>query len=233
MAQEEKKVRGRFLSNTGDRFVLIALVVMVLLTLLINGLGVAGLRLVSTEVYVFLPLLIALTAAGWGVSGIIRVIHRPVLKRVVTVVLVIIMIGLVLLGMQYGSFVAGLTLPQRYAVMTSPNGQHRLIVMRQLDTDEGRVDARRAARLAEHPDSSQEYVAEDWGFVYTAYATGTMGMFYRPDTLIEGEVYIGAASQGELMLEWEDDETVGHFYVQNPGPGDGGEMRASSVPKES
>ena len=225
MAQE-KQERRRFLSNMGDRAALIALVVMILLTIAINALGLAGLRLVSTEIYVFLPLIIGLTALGWGVSAIIRIIHRPVLKRVVMVILVLIMFVLVVLGVQYVSFVAGPTLPSRYAVMTSPNERHRLIVMRQLDTDETRVDARRAARLEAHPDSSPDYVTEDWGFVYKAFAPGPLGLFYKPDTLIEGEVYIGSASTGELMLQWEEDEAVGYFYVDNPGPGDGGEMRA-------
>ena len=66
--------------------------------------------------------------------------------------------------------------------------------------------------------------AEDWGYTYTAYKPALMGLFYRPDTLLEGEVHIGYVSKAELMVEWEDD--VGHFFIKNPQIGDEGEMRA-------
>ena len=51
-----------------------------------------------------------------------------------------------------------------------------------------------------------------------------LGVFYNPNTPREGEVYIGIASEGQLMVDWEDEETVARFFVKDPEPGDGGEM---------
>ena len=135
---------------------------------------------------------------------------------------------LTVLGLQYAGYVAGLTLPVKYAVMTSPGGG-RLIVMQGLDADVDRINARRAARLAADPSGTPDYVAADWGYTYTAYAPGPLELFYRPDTLIEGAVHIGYASAGELMLEWEDGDRVGHFYIKNPDASDAGEMRARAA----
>ena len=39
---------------------------------------------------------------------------------------------------------------------------------------------------------------------------------------------IGYASKGELMLEWEKDNTEGRFFIKNPEPLDEGEMRAKA-----
>jgi len=209
----------------GDRLVLIAIIVLAALIAVITILNMAGLRLVQGVIYVLLPLALALTLLGWGLSLLVRKVRKDGLRKVLTAVTVVIMGLLVILGLEYAGYVAGLTLPVKYAVMTSPGG-HRLMVMRGLDTDVDRINARRAARLAADPSGSPDYVPEDWGYAYTAYAPGPLDLFYRPDTLIEGAVYIGYASPGELMLEWEDGESVGHFYIKNPDVNDVGEMRA-------
>lgn len=218
---QEKSARLR----PADRVVLLVLLGLAVATGLLYLLSILGLRLVSGALYILLPVLLLLTALGWGLSAIVRRFKKPVIRKVAVAVAAFIMVALTMLAAQYGSFVAGLTLPARYAVMTSPGG-NRLIVMRALDADADRIEARHAARLAADPEGTQDYTAADWGYTYTAYGLGPMGLFYRPDTLIEGAVHIGYASAGELMLEWEDGDTVGRFYIKNPDPNDGGEMRA-------
>lgn len=225
---ETKSSRKKFALRTGDRIVLIALLVLAVLTLIVNLLNAAGLRLVAGAVYLILPLTLLLVALGWGFSALVRRIRRPVPRKVVGWVLAALMLVIGMLAMQYGGFIAGLTMPRRYAVMTSPSGT-RLIVMRALDPDRDRMDARRAARLAADPSGDPEFDISDWGYVYTAYAPGPLGWFYRPDTLIEGAVNIGYASAGELMLEWEEADTVGHFFIKNPEANDSGEMRARAA----
>lgn len=218
--------RKKWALRPADRIVLIVLLVLAVLTMVINLLSLANLRLVPGALYVFLPLALLLVAVGWGFSALARLIRRPTLRKVVAWLLAAAMLLLALLAFQYAGVVAGLTIPSQYAVMTSPEKGHKLIVMRCLDIDEARVSARREARLAADPEGSPDYTADDWGYTYTAYAVGPFGWFYKPDTLIEGAVNIGYASPGELMLEWEDDETVGHFFIKNPDPNDSGEMRA-------
>ena len=208
-----------------DRMVLKVLLVLAALTGAVYLLSMAGLKLVEGALYVFLPLMLIITLVGWGLSAIARRFQKPVARRVAIGVAVVIMMGLAMLAVQYGAFLAGLSVPSKYAVMTAPGGS-QLIVMRVLDPSPERIEARRADRLAADPDGDPEYTAADWGYTYTAYGLGPLGLFYRSDTLIDGAVNIGYASAGELMLEWEVDETVGHFYVRNPDVNDCGEMRA-------
>ena len=222
----QKPARKKLFTKAGDWLALTIIVALTLFLILVNLLKAAGLWLVEGSLYIFVPLVLALFALGWGCTAIVRRIRRPVLKRVIGAVLVLVMLGLTFLGLQYGAFASGLTAPTLYATMTAPESGRHLLVMRTLDADETRIYARRDARLAADPEAEPEVVLADWGYIYTAYAPGPMNLFYRPDTLIEGKVYMGYASTGELMMEWNDDETEARFFVKNPEPNDSGELRA-------
>ena len=222
MKREKKR---RFLQHTGDRITFWVLVGIMATTLVISALrGIAGLALVDGGLYLYLPLSLVLIAVGWGLSAVFRRLKKPALRGIFGTLMVLVMLGLLTIGMTYASFAAGLSFPHRYVSMTAPDGVHRLIVMRMLDPDETRIEQRRQARLSSNPDGDEKITAEDWGYVYTAYAPGPLDLFYRVDSLMEGEVYIGYASNAELMVEWED--AIGHFYIKNPETGDSGEMRA-------
>ena len=224
----ENKPRKRLFTRTGDRVALVFVIVLIALTLIFNGLNAAGLRLVEGSLYFFLPLILALVLLGWGFSAILRRIQKPVPKRVATVVVVFIMLSLAVLGVQMGTFAAGFTYPAYYATMTGPNTGHQIIVMRGVDSDPERIKARREARTAADPENTEMSI-DDWGYVYTAYASGPLGLFYKTDTLLEGEVHIGYASKGELMMEWDDEETTAYFFIKNPEPYDDGTMRTRAV----
>lgn len=214
--------RKRFRLTGGDRIVFYLLLALVAIMVILTVLSALNLRLVAGELYLFLPVMLVLVLLGWGVSALWRRIRPGGIRKVVGVVLVIVMALVVMLSLSFASMFAGINIPRKYTVMT--NEGHSLLVMRGLDSDTERLEGRRAARLAAYPDSPQELVGEDWGYTYTAYKPALMGLFYRPDSLLEGEVHIGYGSKAELMVEWEDD--VGHFFIKNPEPFDSGEMRA-------
>ena len=218
----EKKNTRRLRLTGGDRIVAYVLLGLLVVTVAATVLNMLNLRLTAGEIYLFLPMIALLLLLGWGLSALWRRIKSKTARRVVGAVMVVAMALLLMLSLTYTSVFAGMNVPRKYAVV-SENG-HSLVVMRTLDTDEARIAERHAARLAADPDGDQNMTAEDFGYVYTAYAPAVMGLFYRPDTLIEGEVHIGYASKAELMVEWEDD--VGHFFIKNPETGDAGEMRA-------
>ena len=219
----------RFFSKTGDRIAFWVSIGMVLLMVLISSLRqFAGLTLVHGALYVFLPLFLILLLIGWGMSAIFRRLKNKVVRWIVGAAMVIVMMALTTIAMSYGGFAASLAFPSKYVKLTSPGGKHSLMVMRGLDDDEGRILQRQTARLEADPESSAEVTIADWGYVYTAYAPALFDLFYKNDTLLEGEVHIGYASRAELMAEWADDEQVCRFYVKNPELCDGGEMRARS-----
>ena len=212
-------------SLTGaDRLVLILMAVLAVILAVITVLSRTGLKLIRGEFYLMLPVALLLTAIAWGVSLLFRRIRRRAIRIVAGVLLAVLAFIVVVIGISYISFLATLTVPQRYNTVASDAGR-RLVVMRMLDPDEARIEQRRAARLAADPEGEAGVIADDWGYVYTAYAPAA-GLFYRSDSLIEGEVHIGYASKAQLMVDWEEDGTVGRFFVKDPEAGDGGELRA-------
>lgn len=216
----------RPLFRRSDRVIMIVLAAMILLSVVLYILEHAGLALIRGEIYMFLPMAMVLTALSWGAYAVVRRIQRKTLKTVVGAVFVLAIVVIMLFGLTYGSFVASLTLPQKFGTVTSPSGSRTLVVMRALDSDEERIGVRRSARLEADPDGDPEQIAEDWGYLYAAYPKA-LGVFYRTDANAEGEISIGYASEGTLMVEWLNDEAEAHFFVQNPGPGDGGEITVS------
>ena len=176
------------------------------------------------EILLFLPFLIAVVLLGWGVSAIVRRIRNGKVKVFVGVTLSAVLVFITLMVFSYVSFVATLTVPQPYNTITSPSGAHRVVVLRGLSDDEDRVQARHDARLEVDPESGEDVVAEDWCYRYTAYPTAG-AFFYRDDANVEGEVSIGyGAGGGTLMVEWNDGEQEAQFFVQDPGPGEGGDL---------
>lgn len=220
----QKTVKKRFRLTGKDRIVAIVILVLAVLTVALSGLSALGYNLVFSEAYFFLPIATLLTLIGWGASALWRRMKQGIARKIVGGALILVMVLLAMLAMTYGSLFSGLTMPKKYAVVS--NDGHSLLVMRVLDPDKDRIDARRAARLAADPEGSQDITAEDWGYTYTAYARALVGLFYKPKSLIEGEVHIGYASKAELMVEWTDD--VGHFFIKDPEVGDEGEMRAKA-----
>jgi len=206
----------------GDRIVAWTLMVMVALTIALVVLNALNLRLVAGELYLFLPMMVLLLLIGWGGSALWRRMRPGTVRKVVGAVLIAAMALVVMLALSFTTMFAGINVPRKYITLT--NEGHSLVVLRALDSDQTRIDARYAARREADPESNPEMTAEDWGYTYTAYKPALLGLFYKPDTLLEGEVHIGYVSKAELMVEWEDD--VGHFFIKNPQAGDEGEMRA-------
>lgn len=227
----------RFSLRRSDKIVLAVLGVLVLLTIALNIMQRCGLSIVNGALMLYLPVLTLLILVGWGGYVLFRRIPNRTVKLVVGGLLGLALLVVVLLGFTYVSFIASIGTPHKYRTMVSPSGEHRLVVLRTLDPDEARIEQRKAARLAADPEGDPEITAADWGYVYRAYPEALFGLFYRSDADVEGEVYLtyrdGIApvtAEGEepepigtMMLEWLENDTVAHFYVENAGVAEGGE----------
>lgn len=227
----------RFSLRRSDKIVLAVLGVLVLLTVALNIMQRCGLSLVNGALMIYLPVMTLLLLVGWGGYVLFRRIPNRTVKLVVGGLLGLALLVVVLLGFTYVSFIASIGTPHKYRTMVSPSGEHRLVVLRTLDPDEARIEQRKAARLAADPEGDPEITAADWGYVYRAYPEALFGLFYRSDADVEGEVYLtyrdGIApvtAEGEepepigtMMLEWLENDTVAHFYVENAGVAEGGE----------
>ena len=209
--------------RTSDKIVIGLVLVMTLLFAVLNIMQRAGLTPVHGALMLYLPVIDALLAVGWGLYALLRRIRRDMLRRVAIGALVTLVFLVVMLGFSYLGLVANVTIPQKYSTLTSPGGTHKLVLLRAWDHDQSHYETRKAARLAADPDSGEEDVAADYGFIYKAYPEALGGLFYRYDADVEGEAYIGYESAAKLKMEWPDEDTA-HFYVEDPGPADGGEF---------
>ena len=215
-----------------------------LLAVALLALGVLqrfGIMPIQGAIILYLPLLALLALLGWGVYALASKITSRTVKILVAGGLALVLMLVLLLSFSYFSYLSFFATPQRYSTLVSPSGDHKLVVLRAFDTDEARTEERRAARLAADPDGDAETSVEDWGFIYKAYPQ-VLGIFYRIDADVEGEVYLSAGdllpaqeavseddaqaegpSRGTLMLEWLENDTVAHFFVENPGTAEGGD----------
>lgn len=222
---ESNAENRRFRLGKVDWIFLGVIVVMMLISVGLTLLQRGGLTLADAALTLYLPLLAVAAVAIWIMVILHRVIKRPVLRRVVTWVLGVVLVFVFVRVMTYAGYISAVTLPQRYRTIKSPSGARSVLVLRKLDDDETHFDARRAARLDADPDSGEEYTADDMGFVYTAYPPALAGLFYRNNADVEGEITLSyTGNDGTMMVEWLEDESVAHFYVDNPGVAEGGEL---------
>lgn len=105
--------------------------------------------------------------------------------------------------------------PGCYAVLESPGGE-KVVVMRKLNLDAQRIQARTGE--ADAVTGALEHL----GYAYMAYPRWG-GLFYNRNQASQGELEIGCASSAQLMHRWDADGNL-HLYVENPEPGDGGEL---------
>lgn len=233
----ERSGKRRFALGMVDK---VLLGILALLAVVIIALGIlqrAGLSLINGTLMLQLPVLAVTVLVCWGGYALVRRIRNRTVKIVVGSVAVLLLCLALVLVSSYISFIGAITVPQRYATLKSPSGARQVVVLRTLDGDDERLEARRTARLTADPDGDPEFVIQDWGYMYKAWPKA-WGPFYRSKADVQGEVYLtfdgatetsgeeGEAVQlprGTLMVEWLDDEAAARFYVQEPGPGEGGE----------
>lgn len=222
---KETREKRRFHLRTSDKILLGAASALMLVSVALSLMQRGGLSPVYGTLMLALPLLAAAVLAAWGVVALRRVLKKPLVRNLVTWGLGIVLAFIMMRVLSYVSYVSALTVPQKYSVIQSPSGAHRLVVMRVVDGEEARIDARRDARRAADPQAEESYIAEDMCCIYSAYPSALGGLFYRSDADVEGEVYLSyLGNDGTMMVEWLEDETVAHFYVDNPGTAEGGEL---------
>ena len=226
----EKAKYPAFLRRLSDRVIFGLLGAVTLITAVVAGLNRwAHLSLINSALYIVLPAIILFGLLAWGVYALVRRIQKKMLKLVVGSAAGMAMFLLFIVLVLYGSVFINITMPQKFATVKSDNPDAAaLVIMRMLDGNQERIEARRTARLAADPEGDPEIAVEDWGFIYTAYRQ-VGPFFYRLDTPREGEVCIGYESPSQLMLDWQDDGMTARFFAENPGPGDGGEMTVSAA----
>lgn len=232
-----KSKQGRRFSlsamRMSDKIILGALATLVVVLIVLSIMQRCGLSLINGALMMYLPFVALFLLIGWGVYALVRRLKNRVAKIAVTSLAVLaIFLGVVWVFTGLASLVF-FVVPQRYAVVKSPSGARELVVLRVFDSDQDRVSARQAARLAANPDSPEALRPGDLCQIYSAFPRA-LGVFYRSNADVEGELRLaysdpaspeeGALPVGTLKLEWLDDEATAHFFVEDPGPEEGGDL---------
>lgn len=241
----DKSQKKRPPMKTSTKVLLVIVGILVVVIIALGILERCGIMPVDGEIVLYVPLLAVFVLLGWGVYALVGRIDKRGVKVAVGVGLSILLMVVLMIAFSYISYMGFYALPHRYSTIAAPSGAHKLVVMRAFDTDESRMEQRRKARLEADPNGDAEFTLEDWGYIYKAYPQ-VAKWFYRINADVEGEVYLPvndalvaretqvAEADGEapeadqsshstLMMEWLEDETVVHFFAQDPGPGDGGD----------
>lgn len=242
----EKQSRRRIELSRADKIVLCIVAMLVLVFIVLSIMQRCGLTLINGMLMLHVPFLALVVLVGWVGYALVRRISRRGIKVAVGGLLVLVYGLALVVAFTYLSFMGTVAVPQRYATLVSPSGTHKVVVMRAMDLDEERVEARRAARLEANPEGDPEVTVYDWGVICKAYPS-VLNIFYRSNADVEGEIYLNydasrlvsqeqSATEGDenaapaeplprgtLMLEWLEDENTAHFYVDQPAVGEGGE----------
>ena len=266
--RNQEKTRRRLALRRSDKIILGVIAVLVFVTVVLNILQRCGLSLINAAVTIYLPVLALLALVGWIAFALIRRIRSRGIRLAVGALAGLAVALLLMIAVTYLNLLTYTVLPHAYKTVSDPSGKHQLVVLWQMDDDAERYDeiieARKAARLAQYPDSDPETTLEDMYVAFSAYPK-VMGLFYRSNADVEGKVLLaytgnlapmttmtveaeaaddGSADaaddadadeaadaevkiidmpHGTMMLEWLDDGDTAHFYVDNPGTGEGGE----------
>lgn len=215
----ENKAKLKIRLNTVDKVILIVLIVLMVLMAAVSIMSRFGLMLINGSLYIlgaFAGLVILL---GWGGYVLVRVFKKRSTRLVMGTLVSVVIFLLTVVGVSFITMFSAISIPSEFDTVV--NGDRKVVILKGYDIDEERMALRFNERAKQNPGVEITESPEDYGFCYYAFPKA-MGIFYRADADVEGEVYIGQNSQARLMIEWTDENTA-HLFVDNPGIADGGD----------
>ena len=214
----EKKKERDF---TPKHFILILFAVLIALLTFIGIMNWRGYAMINMSTQYLLFGILVVSAMVAGLAALVKRIMSRAVKGIVVALggIIIVVAAVVLLALS--TFILNVNTPVPYTTLTSPAGKN-VAVMREWGSDSDLMDLRAAERWANDPEAVEgEFEKEDLGYSYFA-APKVMGMFYNKNAKTEGILEIGVMSQAQLMYKWEGEVLT--LYIENPEPGDAGEL---------
>ena len=214
----EKKKERDF---TPKHFMLIVFAVLIVVLAFIGIMNWRGYVMINMSTQYLLFGILVVGAMIAGVAALAKRIGIRVLKGIVMVLGGIIAAAAAVVLLALSTFILNVNTPVPHTTLTSPAGKN-VAVMREWGGDPDLMDLRAAERWANDPEAVEgEFEKEDLGYSYFA-APKVMGMFYNKNAKTEGILEIGVMSQAQLMYKWEGETLT--LYIENPEPGDAGEL---------
>lgn len=217
---EQKKAGFRFRLNKVDRIILIVLIALMLALAVLSIVSRFGLILIKGSLYTLGAFASLAILLGWGCYALVRIFKKRSMRMVMGTLAAVVMFLLITVGASLISVFSSISIPVEFDTIV--HGDKKVVILKGYDLDEDRMALRKEERLKNDPTAETEETAEDYGYRYYAYPK-VMGIFYRADANVEGEIYVGQASQAQLMIEWLDENTA-HLFIENSEIGDGGDF---------
>ena len=114
-------------------------------------------------------------------------------------------------------------IPRMYNILKSADDR-QAVIMQTFSEDLERMNLRAETRRAQDGSNEEEYELSDLGVICRVYPRKLL-LFYDSKHPSEGQIETGYASEALLKYEWNDDGL--HMYLENPEPGDEGELTLS------
>ena len=217
----EKKEAGiKLRLNKVDKVILVGLIILMLVLAVLSVMSRFGLILIKGSLYTLGAFASLAILLGWGCYALVRIFKKKSTRMIMGTLAAVVMFLLLTVGVSLISVFSSISIPVEFDTIV--NGDKKVVILKGYDLDEARVALRKEERLKNDPEADPEDTAEDYGYHYYAYPK-VMGIFYRADADVEGEIYVGQASQAQLMIEWLDENTA-HLFLENPEIGDGGDF---------
>lgn len=198
----------------------------------INVLDQNGYYLKNRDTGLLGLLLLLFSLLAWGGVNIYRRIRGRSAKMIAGIAMGILMFVLLTMTFTYVGQFARLLYPAPYSVIRSEKSGNVAAVLRGIDSGiesetafeetQARMDVRYEAITDEPFNEETGYPIEAYGYYIEAYPQ-KWNFFYEANADVEGRIFIGYASQAQLLYEWQDDATL-RLYLENPEPGDSGEI---------
>lgn len=213
---EKREKRFRIQFTKIDKVFLAVMVILAVLMSVVEIMRRFNLELINGGLYLYGAYIGLFVMLSWGAVAIFRKIKNKTARIIVGTLIAVVIFLLATIVGAYVGLVVNITIPREYSVVS--NGSHQAVILRGYDADLERQEARREALLAENPESENT----GWGYTYYAYPR-VLGIFYRSNADASGEIYQDYEnSQGQLMIEWPDEDTA-RLFIENPGETEGGE----------
>lgn len=218
-AKEEAAEKKRFQLTTADKAFLIALITLAVAMTVVGIMQRCGISLINGGLYMYGAFVGLVLMLAWGALFIFRKMKSKGARIAVGTLLVVVLFLLISICATYVSLIVSISIPKEYNMVR--HGDHELVILRGYDPDLDRQDARKAARLAADPEGDPEFIVDDMGYCYYAYPR-VLGFFYRSNADAEGDLYVNYEGEGQLMVEWPDENTA-HLFIDHPEANEGGD----------
>lgn len=202
-------------------FILAYFIILMLTLTFIGIMDRMGYKMIDMSLEFAIFILLVCSALAGLALWLTRRFQHGWSKAVVGTMSALLILTLAVGGLALFSMMMLYSIPMHYTTLISPNGE-KAVVMRMFSRDMEATAARAQQRRSQENEAEEDYALSDLAYSYTVYPS-VAHFFYNSKQPSDGNVEIGCESEGQLMYEWLDENTL-HMYIEEVEVYDKGEL---------